>query len=96
MSRDPLSRTALLFAIGSGFSFGRALLAGAREQLLAVLLLLLLALPLLLALIVGARALLVVEGEMEREAGALALLALDLHPSAMAIDDFLHDRKPDT
>ena len=95
MSRDPLSRTALLFAIGSGFSFGRALLAGAREQLLAVLLLLLLALPLLLALVVGARALLVVEGEMEREAGAFALLALDLHPAAMAIDDFLHDRKPD-
>ena len=58
-------------------------------------LLLLLALPLLLALVVGTRALLVVEGEMEREAGAFALLTLDLHPAAMAIDDFLHDRKPD-
>ena len=33
---------------------------------------------------------------MEREAGAFALLALDLHPAAMAIDDFLHDRKSDT
>ena len=60
------------------------MLAAPGEQLLAVLLLLLLALRLLLALIVGARALLVVEGEMEREAGAFALFALDLQSAAMA------------
>lgn len=76
----------------------RALLLLLLPLRLALLLALLLLLTLLLALLLALLTLLialVVQRQVDGEAGAHALLALDVHVAVVAIDDLLHHGKAD-